>query len=218
MSSELYKRFEGNMRRVESLISIYESLRESDFSFDKETKVADILRAAVIFLHGSQEDYIRSILINWFPERANKDALKSITLIGKEGRPQKYELGDLIAYRDRTVGQLIGDSVEYSMGRQTFNNLSEIDTWIKRIGLSLEGLSAAEKGSINTLIQRRHRIVHDVDLDRASRAGLKSNGIAAPINVQMVRSWKKAVEYLVKELEKQIEEWGEQGCGLGNGF
>ena len=58
--SESFNRFDRNIQRVDNLCKLFEQAKASPNRPTVEE--ADILRAAVVFLHSILEDYLRGIL------------------------------------------------------------------------------------------------------------------------------------------------------------
>lgn len=198
--SEQLTRFNRNMERVDGLCTLFERVKETRKR--PTVKEGDILRAAVVFLHSALEDYLRGILAEWLPTKGDKDAIDGIALLNCANRPEKFFLGTLLNYSNMPVGELIARSVRQYMFRVSFNDMSDIIQWIKKIGLSLD--SFHDQGSVNTMINRRHRIVHETDANQDSGHG---NHYAASINIPTVKAWKTVVTNMVNELEQQIASW-----------
>lgn len=183
------------------MLAIYEELKKE--SLPKDVRATDVLRACVIFLHGSQEDYIRSILIRWLPSQASRSALDGIALVGTEGRSSKYSIQDLLPLRDRGVKEVIEASVEQAMQRQTFNNYSEIIFWIRKLNINLD--SFKKQKEIDEMTSRRHQIVHRVDFSQTGKGD--GHGKLVGIQVKTVEKWKDASVELIELIEEQIAEW-----------
>jgi hypothetical protein len=79
--------FNENLARVESLVSTYESHPEAQGRGRKSAEVLDILRAAVVFLHASLEDALRSVA-RWKLPSAASPVLDQIPLIGQGSNPK----------------------------------------------------------------------------------------------------------------------------------
>lgn len=64
MSTHL-DRFDRNIQRVDNLCNIFQIVKET--SNRPTVKEADVLRAAVVFLHSALEDYLRGVLTEYLP-------------------------------------------------------------------------------------------------------------------------------------------------------
>ena len=111
MSTDRFNRLKDNLSRVDSLLALYEILQKGEarrlVSSKQDVRSADILRAAVVLLHGSQEDYVRGMLSDWLFDRADLKELEGISLLGSaQKRAQKFTLRDLAQYKNEQVSDL----------------------------------------------------------------------------------------------------------------
>ena len=199
MSGQLEK-FNQNIARVDNLCNIFEAVKVSPKR--PTVKEGDVLRAAVVFLHSALENYLRSTLAEWLPRKGDKKAIDGISLPTSDARAEKFFLGALLEFSGKSVDDLISESVQKHMTRVTFNDFSEICAWLKKININLTNFSGAE--TINTMIKRRHKIVHETDANRNSGSG---NHYAASINLTTVKSWEGAVCELVQRIEQDVSTW-----------
>src|SRR6266550_5269430 len=112
-------RIATNLRRAADLIEF----AENSFPKDRPPQTKDdILRAAVVFLHATLEDFLRYIGARYIPS-GSEDVLNKISLIGSSDvlRPEKFFLGKLAKHRDKKVDQLIAESVEAHLDKRSFN-------------------------------------------------------------------------------------------------
>lgn len=135
-------RFNRNLARVDSLCALFEQTKQS--THRATVKEADILRAAVVFLHSALEDYLRGVITEWLPYKGDVKALDKIALLGTEGRAEKFGLGSLLNYRDKQITDLLSESVEQQMQKVSFNDFTAIDHWAEKIGLNLKEYKAQE--------------------------------------------------------------------------
>ena len=203
MSTDRFNRLKDNLSRVDSLLALYEILQKEEarrlVSSKQDARSADILRAAVVLLHGSQEDYVRGMLSDWLFDRADSRELEGISLLGSaQKRAQKFTLRDLAQYKNEQVSDLIQSSIESQLSLVSFNQYSEICSWLSKIGISLTRFK--NQSLIDNLIKRRHKIVHEVDLN-------KKSGKTESIKASTVRSWREAVENMLRIVDEQIEGW-----------
>lgn len=203
MPTDRFNRLKDNLSRVDSLLALYEILQKEEarrlVSSKQDARSADILRAAVVLLHGSQEDYVRGMLSDWLFDRADSRELEGISLLGSaQKRAQKFTLRDLAQYKNEQVSDLIQSSIESQLSLVSFNQYSEICSWLSKIGISLTRFK--NQSLIENLIKRRHKIVHEVDLN-------KKSGKTESIKASTVRSWREAVENMLRIVDEQIEGW-----------
>jgi len=149
-----------NLKRAKNLVTVYQQPRRvsQDRDFVYQT---DLLRAAVVFTHASLEDFIRSVRRAFLPW-ANEDALEAVPLAGTDGRAEKFSLGKLAKHRDKTVQQLLDESVEQHLEQSTYNNPNEIVGVLKAIGIDVRGEDTMLR-ELGAMIKRRHAIVHRAD-------------------------------------------------------
>jgi hypothetical protein len=194
------KRFEDNIKRVDGLITLYDRVKNLPKSNDILS--TDILRAAVVFLHASQEDYIRSLMSEWLISKGGGSNLEHIPLMGSEGRAEKFSLEKLRRFSDWPVKKLLEESVAQAMSKRSFNQYSEITASMKSISISLRSFD--QQKEINDLIQRRHKIVHEVDqVPQAKSDKQKSKSLQE----KTVRLWKEASEKMIEIIDKQVANW-----------
>ena len=126
--------FNRNIKRVCSLRKMYNSLKSDEVKEGKEYKFTDILRSAVVLLHSSFEEYYRSILGCILPKTCTEDDLKNMSFLGSAGNHKdKITLGGLIKVREKTVDQLITESIRESLSFTSFNDYQDIVSWSTHI-------------------------------------------------------------------------------------
>lgn len=206
--SEHMERFNRNIVRVDSLCELFERSKKSPRR--PTVTEGDILRAAVVFLHSALENYLRSILTQWIPLKSDKKELDRISLAGREGRVEKFYLGELLQFSEIRISELISKSIEQHLSRVSFNSFQEICSWVKKIGVDKDGFAEGEL--IDNMIKRRHKIVHEADTNNAKGQG---NHSATSINIKTVKAWESATVNFVKIIENQIDRW-EQENGMPN--
>ena len=190
--------FNRNIERVCSLRKMYNSLKSDEVKEGKEYKFTDILRSAVVLLHSSFEEYYRSILGCILPKTCTEDDLKNMSFLGSAGNHKdKITLGGLIKVREKTVDQLITESIRESLSFTSFNDYQDIVSWSKKIKIDLSEFKDQKK--LNKLIHRRHRIVHEAD-----NAKSDDEYALAPIRENSVEEWIEVVRNLVELIDKEV--------------
>lgn len=178
----------------------------------------DILRAVVVLTHAYVEDLLRTVASVFLPA-AGEVALDVVPLagLGDRGRAEKFALGKLARHRGKTVDNLIRESVSEYLDGVSFNNVTEMISFIKGLGLSLpekkeewEADFGLEWGDLVTdkrptltlldeMIRRRHHIVHQTDKS-------KSGDGLMPINAKEVLSWLMASTRFMGTISKAVLE------------
>ena len=82
----------------------------------------------------------------------------------------------------------------------TFNNYTQIASLLNSVGIKLEKEHNANK-TIDTYIDRRHKIVHEADKNESKGSGQFKT---SAINTQQLNKWIAAVEGLVEEIETKL--------------
>jgi hypothetical protein len=191
--------FDRNIGRVQSLISVFEE-QVGVGKGRHGIKEDDILRAAVVFLHASMEDLLRSIERLSLPTAAS-DVLDGIALAGRK-RGERFQLGSLVAHRGKTVDQVIADSVDEHLGQSTYNNEKEVAAVVQRAGVDPKTV-AQYLPALAALTKRRHNIVHRADRNDAPGSG---HHAAQAINKGKVRGWAENVEKFADVVLKALKQ------------
>lgn len=148
---------------------------------------SDMIRAGVVLSHAALEDLIRSLAEIRLPF-AQAAVLRTIPLIdtGDESKA-KFDLGDLVGHRERTVDYVIRKSVVAHLSRTTYNNVEQLAFTLDQLGLPRK-LLAAHGSNLAALMSRRHHIAH-----RADR-GERGEGYLRAIDLTTVSTWVQSVE------------------------
>lgn len=83
MKADIERRFAANLDRVQHLMDIYQNAGSGMGRRPVET--TDVLRSAVVFLHATLEDFLRTLLA-WRLPQAEAAHLKEVPLAGKKPR------------------------------------------------------------------------------------------------------------------------------------
>jgi HEPN superfamily RiboL-PSP-like protein len=185
------KRTVQNLKRADKLVALYQSqYRPSQARhFAYET---DLLRAAVVFTHASLEDFMRSVLRAFLPW-ADEGGLENVPLAGTQGRAQKFPLGELAKHRNKTVQELLQQSVDEYLERSSYNSPNEILRVLAAIKIDLRAFDPILR-ELGAMIKRRHAIVH-----RADTAEIKGKRHVkpTPLEPETVQKWIQATSTFV---------------------
>lgn len=185
MKEAVATRLQWNLDRVKHLVAVYGQLKQT--SGRPTVEQADILRAAVVFLHATLEDFLRGLL-EWKLPLAAPGHLIDVPFVGKKSRAN-ITLEDLAHYRGSSVDNVISRSVERHLERSNFNDPGEIDAVLERVGLSKQLLDP-HRSELGPMMSRRHWIVHRADRDSRSGSGQQA---AVALDVSTVESWINAL-------------------------
>lgn len=159
MRQQISDRFDRNISRVRNLISIYRTQLAGAGRGRRGHAQTDVLRAAVVLLHASMEDVLRSLAYWKLPDAA-PEVLAEIPLKG--GTAIKFTLGTLSAFRGKSVDDVIKESTDSSLERSNYNNATEVVSLLQSIGVDTIPL-AGYMAELENTMKRRHKIVHRAD-------------------------------------------------------
>jgi RiboL-PSP-HEPN len=157
-------RLARNIRRVHVLLRLHDEIK-SDASGRFESP-DDLLRAAVVFLHASLEEVLRSLAEKFLPDSSEK-VLSGIPLKisgGTTGRAEKFSLGQLKQFRGKSVDDVIAASVSAHLERSNYNNTSDVCSLLDDLAIEHDGTKSF-LAELSALMTRRHQIVHRADND-----------------------------------------------------
>jgi len=162
-SQENLERLVANYFRCRTLVDIHGHLAKTLSA--EAPGVQDVLRAAVVLLHASVEDMLRTAAVALIPAGPSA-GLDSI--YWPADRPkEKAAVSILAAYRGRSVDEVLSQCVEEHFARQTFNNSTDVMNLLTQFGLTAEERAKFRPflGNLDAMMKRRHQIVHRADRD-----------------------------------------------------
>ena len=177
-----------NLSRVQALIRLADHYPNAPQELAIRAK--DILRAAVVFLHATLEDFLRYVGETYLPA-SSEEVLNRVALLGTQEvlRPEKFFLGKLAQHRGKTVDQLITESVNAYLDRISFSDTMDISNLLEGAGIAVETVRPLYP-KLSALMTRRHQIVHRADLVDVPGGERK----ATPIDAATVTEWAAAVK------------------------
>jgi hypothetical protein len=194
--------YEKNFGRTNNLISLYQNTTKEKKG-RRPIENLDLLRVTVVMLHSTFEDFLRNLL-NWKLPSANKEKLNKIPLVTSnyDSRKTKFELGELIEHKSKSIDDLIKESVKEYLNSQSFNNTKDVTGALRDIELDVNDEIRKYFPEIEQMISRRHNIVHQADKD--FRIGDTSLHRVKPINLKQIIKWQNSIDKLVIEIVRQI--------------
>jgi hypothetical protein len=190
---EIQNRLDDNLNRVRNLVGVYASYSGRGQG-RRPVQDTDILRAAVVLLHASLEDLLRS-LAEWKLPSANPNVFAEIPLSGQR-RGDKFGLQQLAAFRGRTVDEVIAKSVSEYLEKSNFNHPGDLKRTLVNIGLALE-IDSDDEAELAGMMSRRHWIAHR--LDRNPQTGSGHHSVKS-LATSTVSRWIEAVELLGQDI------------------
>ena len=188
MKARISERFGQNLERVRNLVEIYATHLAGEGSGRRGHTKTDVLRAAVVLLHATLEDLLRS-LAYWKLPQASPDVLGKIPL-STAAPAIKFSLAELSAHRGKSVDDVIVLSVNGYLERSNYNNITEISSFLGSIGVTVTNVNGRFV-QLDELMKRRHQIVHRADRDETGGQG---NHTVRSIGQIAVRNWTDDVE------------------------
>jgi hypothetical protein len=198
MKQRIVDRFELNIARVKNLVTIYQSTLAGAGPGRRSHQKTDVLRAAVVLLHASVEDALRS-LAYWKLPNAAAGVLDQFSLVGN-GPAMKFSLGALAEHRGKTVDDVLKASVDSYLERSNYNNTVEVSGFLTQIGLNVAAVNHTYP-LLEELMKRRHQIVHRADRDEAGGQG---NHKVRSVSPATVNNWIANVEAFIAAVLAQI--------------
>lgn len=154
-------RFMKNLNRARGLVDSYELLVKLEG--EEEEVHSDILRSAVVFVHATLEDLLRSVAEVFLPY-SDEETLNKIPLAGTAGpnRSEKFSLGKLAAHRGKSILDVVRESVAHHLLTSTYNDTTQISVLLNSVKINVDGVRQMFP-QLDVLIKRRHQIVHRAD-------------------------------------------------------
>jgi hypothetical protein len=193
-------RLNESFERVTELLSAAEhtsrpTFRSVEFDRSRQAAADDILRAAVVLTHAYLEDFLRTIASVLLPA-ANESCLDGIPLAGLTTRTDRFSLGKLVQHKEKTVGQVLHESVSEYLNRSTFCSTDDIAQLLCRLGFSVPDHNH-DFPEIQRMIERSHQIVHRADRIKPSDSDTYT---LQPIEAYEVLTWLKATNDFMSSL------------------
>lgn len=186
---DIQDRFDANLARVDGLVKLFQA--QAGGRGRAAVVETDILRAAVILLHASLEDLLRSLSELILPGRP-------VTVFEEWGiglpsnpdkRPQKLTLPNLLEFRGKTIDEVLDVAIQQHLERSSYNNFAEVERTLTQLGLDPTPLKNYGP-NLSALMKRRHHIAHRAD--RNSQMG-RGQYNAQHLSDATVLVWKQSV-------------------------
>ncbi|UZW61543.1 HEPN domain-containing protein [Lysobacter enzymogenes] len=192
--------FRGNMERVEHLIGAARQLGRIEG--DSTPQVEDVLRAAVVFMHGTLEEVVRSLYLLRLPN-ASASTLDKIPFAAHnpKHRDKAIKLGELKNFAGLLVDNVIWESINRHVDSMSINNSDMLNSCLQLAGIKTEPLSG-HMPELNNLMKRRHKIAHQMDRDNQYDPG-QASPIA--IDFERVELWKSTLTAFMADLQVRFE-------------
>jgi hypothetical protein len=156
-------RLAEGVERLNKLLSTAQHLNDPLSLVGSLTREAegDILRAVVVLMHAYLEDFLRTVARALLPI-GDERVLVGIPLAGVTSRAEKFNLGQLVQHKGKSVDDVLRQSISEYLDRSNFSSTGEIGGFLSKLGFDVEKHNQ-EFALIDQMIQRRHDIVHRAD-------------------------------------------------------
>jgi hypothetical protein len=201
MIDSAQQRVDRNLDRVRSLVKVYRKHLQGSGRGRREIQKTDVLRAAVVLIHATIEDFLRTIAY-WKLPKADAEHLNGIPLASDNpfSKSTKFKLGELVAHRGKTVDEVIEESISQLLERSNYNNSTEIAALLRSIGCDVDPIQDLF-ADLDTLMSRRHNIVHRADENDKKGRG---HHWAKPINPTKVEAWISLADDFTDRVAEQL--------------
>ena len=155
------ERFADNLERVRDIVQMYDVVAGAGQG-RPSVREGDLLRVAIVFLHATLEELMRDLAQQRL-YLAPTEVLKQIPWPRGGGTIKTtLDLGELSAFRDASVKDVLQHAITSYLDRSNFNHPGDVKQMLEWVGLpaSLVDSYAQEIGG---MMARRHWIVHRGD-------------------------------------------------------
>lgn len=213
---QIFARFEKNLQRTTGLV---DSFYGEEGRGRPGTQRSDLLRAAVVLLHATLEDLLRSLEIELIDRciqpRMRLDKVK-FALPGEEKLRETISLKVLLsAYPNANTQLVLADALAAykperleTLERETYSDVAKVKMAIERLQIpigtdpnSAYGLSSRDWGLIALMTARRHLIAHRADRNDKSGRG---HHLAKPLKEVDFRGWVDTVRKLGNSVQQRL--------------
>jgi hypothetical protein len=182
------------LERVRGLVDLYELLA-GPISGRPTVHESDVLRAAVVFLHATLEDFLRSLAAIRLPD-SSSETLQKIPPASGDGRKTTMSLGELHDYRGRSINDFIRESIESHLSRSNYSNVGDIKRLLSDLRLEPSCVDP-HAARLAALMTRRHHIAHRLDQNESTGRG---HHAANSISKVMVSGWIETVDAFMLDI------------------
>ncbi len=161
----------------------------------------DMLRAAVVLLHASLEDFLRTVAAAYL-RFAPASVINDVPLVGVgRERPEKFFLGALVEHQHLTVAELIDSSIHAHLERKSFSNSKEIAALLTNLDFKLDDVRHLF-AVLDQLSERRHLIVHRCDFKSTTAKTMDLE--LSQIESSEVSNWANAVNEFGRVVTRKL--------------
>lgn len=193
---QLHSRFWHTLTRTYALIHVATGLGTDDDPPELSAEGEDIIRAMIVFLYASIEDFLRE-LVRILYERLSGGRLDKIQIRVGSKNFNTIGLGTLARHPDKLFADVVRDSVNNWLTDKNFSNVPAVRAILRDLEVKIEKNWTDYFKSLGQLMRRRHRIVHKADLSKPTDVRPKKFTLHES---QMILGWFHDVDFFVTEL------------------
>lgn len=215
--NDFQQRFTANLERVSALLSADVGVRtlgdmtgSSPVADPGRSVAAELLRAAVVLLHASLEDVLRSVEELRLPT-CSPEVFRDFGFVlpsAPNKRPTKVTLPELLEYRGQSIEDVLRATIREYLSTTNYNSATEVVVTLRRVGLS-STVAEQHAAELEVLMRRRHWIAHRADHDASAPPGVcRTRAVAAGDVVE----WRDAVSAVGYDVLAQLALPGGPSC------
>ena len=197
---DIVQRANENLGRVENLIKLYEDDLPGEGSGRRPQNSTDVLRAAVVFLHATLEDFLRSLEKQLLPPNITEAELRKIPLANSGLNASKFWLDDLLPFKGQSIDDVLDKSISDHLDKRSYNDKEAIFQAVSRIGINPDDIGV-NFGDLDEMAKRRHHIVHQADRNESTGSGHHQT---QSLSLAKVKRWRSKVNKFVVQVIDEI--------------
>ena len=152
------------MISADDLLQVFRTLHPGS---DRPSELhADVVRAAVVFLHATLEDLLRSgeeLRFAAAPSSAFED-MKWVPLAGPDKGKDRLTLAELAQYRGKSVDEVLLRAFQKHHEQSNYNNEQDVVGALQRMAFDKRPFER-HFSDLAAMMKRRHLIAHRADLN-----------------------------------------------------
>ncbi|WAS95150.1 hypothetical protein [Nannocystis punicea] len=160
-AENIRSRFHKNLKRTHHLLEVFRTLHRGG---ERASELhADVVRAAVVFMHATLEDLLRSTEELRLP-LAPASAFERIGLMlpGADRAKERLTLVELAQLRGQTVNEVLLRAFQKHHEQSNYNNEQDVVGALQRMALEIRPFESYFS-DLAAMMKRRHLIAHRAD-------------------------------------------------------
>lgn len=182
--------FESNATRVDGLLVLYDRICVGGTD---DKNLTDILRACVVLIHASLEEFLRVIGGTFLPfvePKKLEELFKSSKAV-----EHRYTVQELYKSVDMSIVDFLKAELAKHLSQASWSSASQIASYLAYFDYPICNKLSAFFPILDEMISRRHQIVHRADM-------LQNENSPTVINKEMVQKWLNGTREFISLLSK----------------